>query len=93
MVSIFYSGFNGFSLLDDDDPKQFQLALSLRQFEAVEERDSGGTDLDGSTGIMLQQVGALLFVRVAPAPPNRLPQSLAPFQARAVLALAQPLHL
>jgi hypothetical protein len=31
VVSIFYSGFNGFSVLDENDPKQFQLALSLRQ--------------------------------------------------------------
>jgi hypothetical protein len=31
VVSIFYSGFNGFSVFDEDDPKEFQLALSLRQ--------------------------------------------------------------
>jgi hypothetical protein len=31
VVSIFYSGFNGFSVLDEDDPKQFERAVSLRQ--------------------------------------------------------------
>ena len=31
VVSIFYSGFNGFSVFDENDPKQFELALSLRQ--------------------------------------------------------------
>jgi hypothetical protein len=31
VASIFYSGFNGFSVFDENDPKQFQRALSLRQ--------------------------------------------------------------
>jgi len=31
LVSIFYSRFNGFTVFDENHPKQFQLALSLRQ--------------------------------------------------------------
>ena len=31
VVSIFYSGFDGFSVLDENDPKRFKLALSPRR--------------------------------------------------------------